>query len=114
MTDENQTQKPPQPEAAKPETATGKADKLAELKRKQEIIANQIKELEAKENAKKRKEETRLKVLVGAAMLSDIDHTAKENPGAADKQKKELKTILNRAIQIKTDREFLQAKGWLN
>ena len=116
MTTENQTgtPQPPQPETAKPETATAKADKLALLKKKQEEIAEQIKKLEAKENSQKRKNENRVKILVGAAMLADINHTTKENPGAGEKQKKELLALLNRAIQSKTDREFLRSQGWLS
>ena len=99
------------PESKKPET---KADKLAALKQKQAQIEAQIKALQAKEGQQKRKEETRLKVLIGAAIMADIEKTTAGNAEAGAKQKKQIKEVLNRAIQRKQEREFLTAHGWLN
>ena len=45
-----------------------KTDRLETLKLRKSQLEEQIKRLEAQEAGKKRKEDTRLKVLVGAAM----------------------------------------------
>jgi hypothetical protein len=97
------------------ENTTGeiKPDRLEALKKRQSEIAAQIKALEQKDNAAKRKAETRLKVLIGAAVLSDIGKTISENAEVGEKQKKELKALLNRAIERKQDREFIKTTGWL-
>lgn len=94
-------------------TAETKPDKLEALKKRQAQIAAQIKALEQKDIAQKRKADTRLKVLIGAAVLADIDKTASENAEAGEKQKKDFKALLNRAIQRQQDREFLTSVGWL-
>lgn len=98
------------PESNKPET---KADKIAALKKRQAQLQKQIDDLQAKADTKKRKEETHLKILIGAALLSDIEKTTAGNAEAGAKQKKAIKEVLNRAIQLKKDREFLQSAGWL-
>ena len=92
---------------------TTKADKIDALKKKQAQIEAQIKALQAKNTAQDRKRDTRLKVLIGAALLADIEKTTSQNAEAGDKQKSELKALLNRAIQRKQEREFLQSTGWL-
>ena len=52
------------------ESVAGKV-KLELLRQKQEKLRAQIAQVEASEKVKARKEDTRLKVLVGAAMLAD-------------------------------------------
>ena len=52
-----------------------------------------------------RREDTRLKVLVGAALLTDVQHHPETRAGIA--------AAINRAITSEKDRQFLQAKGWL-
>jgi large subunit ribosomal protein L7/L12 len=82
-----------------------KPARIDRLKQKKEEIEKQLAELETRERNKTRKEDNRLKVLIGAALLAD----AKIRPElAADIQK-----ILDRAITAKRDRVFLQEKGWL-
>jgi hypothetical protein len=90
-----------------------KTTKIEALKKKQAQIEEQIKALEAKDNAKKRKEETHLKILIGAAMIADVEKTTAGNAEAGAKQKAAIKEVLNRAIQLKKDRDFLTAAGWL-
>ena len=90
-----------------------KIDRLETLKLRKSQLEEQIKRLEAQEAGKKRKEDTRLKVLVGAAMLADLDKLAETDAGAVGKRKEEIRAVLNRAIQRKQDRDFLQAAGWL-
>ena len=103
----------PDSETPKISKPTTKADKIDALKKKQAQIEAQIKALQAKNTAQDRKRDTRLKVLIGAALLADIEKTTAQNAEAGDKQKSELKALLNRAIQRKQEREFLQSTGWL-
>jgi hypothetical protein len=100
-------------QAQQSKTKETPAERIADLKKRQAQIAAQIKALEQKDNAKKREADTRLKVLIGAAVLADIDKTASENAEAGEKQKKDFKDLLNRAIQRQQDIEFLTSVGWL-
>ena len=79
--------------------------RIDRLKAKKEEIEKQLAELEAREKSKARKEDNRLKVLIGAGILAD----AKIRPELAG----EVQKILERAITAKRDRDFLQEKGWL-
>lgn len=82
--------------------ANGKLEKLRERAAK---LKAQIAQQEAAEGARKRKEDTRLKVLVGAAILADTELHPETRAG--------VETVLKRAITAPRDREFLKAKGWL-
>ena len=79
--------------------------KLEALRKKREQIAARIAAEEATLNAKARKEDTRLKVLVGAAILADVALHPETRAG--------VEAILQRAIKAPRDREFLKTKGWL-
>ncbi|MYL85210.1 hypothetical protein GTA51_20110 [Desulfovibrio aerotolerans] len=79
--------------------------KIDRLKQKKEEIEKQLAELEAREKNKTRKEDSRLKILIGAAILADT----KTKPELATA----IQKILDRAITAKRDRLFLQEKGWL-
>jgi len=79
--------------------------KMEELKQRKAKIDQQIAALQKRQAAQERKEDTRLKVLIGAAMLAD----AKLNPSTAAF----VQEIVQRAITASRDREFLQNKGWL-
>ena len=79
--------------------------KLAALLEKQAKINARIAELKAREQGKNRKEDTRLKVVVGAALLAD----ARLHPEIRET----VKTVLTRAVDAPRDVEFLKAKGWL-
>ena len=79
--------------------------RLETLKEKKEKLEEQLKTLEAREKAKERKEDTRLKVLVGAGMLAD----AKIDNSTAFF----VKEILKKSITSERDREFLKRRGWL-
>lgn len=85
-----------------PNTGNGK---LEALRDKAEKLKAQIAELEAKETAKRRKDETRVKVLIGAAFLAD----SKRNP----ETRAVIAAVLERGIIAPKDREFLKAQGWL-
>ena len=82
-----------------------KTDRIETLKQRKAKIEKQLAALEAKEKAKARKEDTRLKVVIGAGLLAD----AKIHPEIL----RAVQKILDRAITAKRDRELLQAKGWL-
>ena len=79
--------------------------KLEALRKKREQIAAQIAEVEAKEKARLRKEDTRLKVLIGAAIIADVSLYPETRAG--------VQSVLKRAITANRDAEFLKGKGWL-
>jgi hypothetical protein len=79
--------------------------KLDALRKKEAEVQARIKATEAVLKYQARKDDTRLKVLVGAALLSDVAHRPETRQG--------LVSVLNRAIVADRDREFLKMKGWL-
>ena len=79
-------------------------EQLEALKQREAQLKAKIAKIEARKVSKERKEDTRLKVLVGAALLADAKlHTATENF---------LRAVLPRAVVAPRDRDFLKAKGW--
>jgi hypothetical protein len=80
-------------------------EKLEALRQRKARLEAQIAATEAVESAKKRKEDTRLKVLVGAAILADVELHPETRAG--------VETVLKRAISATRDRDFLKSKGWL-
>jgi hypothetical protein len=85
--------------------SAGKQSKVEALRAQQAKIAARIAELEAQGKAKARKEDTRLKVVVGAACLADA--------AIHDETRDLVRGILEKAVKAPRDREFLKAKGWL-
>lgn len=83
----------------------GTKEKMEELKRRKAQLDQQIAALKAREMAQVKKEDTRLKVLIGAAMLAD----SKINPQTGVF----VQEVLQRAITEKHDRKFLKSKDWL-
>lgn len=81
------------------------SEKLEALKKREAQLKAKISEIEARTAAQARKEDTRLKVLVGAALLAD----AKLHPATAEF----IRATLARAVTAQRDRDFLQAKGWI-
>jgi alanyl-tRNA synthetase len=81
------------------------ADRLEALKKRKAQLEQQIKNLEQKNAAQQRKEDTRVKVLIGAAFLADT----LKHPEIKDL----IKTVVNRGIQRDKDREILKKAGWL-
>lgn len=79
--------------------------RLDSLKQRAEQLKARIAKIEAKQAAQARKEDTRLKVVVGAALLAD----AKLHPETVNL----LRSVLPRAVTSPRDRDFLKAKGWL-
>ena len=80
-------------------------DKLTALREKQARILAKIEQLENQAKTQARKDDTRLKILIGAAMLAD----AAIHP----ETDKSIRGVLARAITQERDREFLRAKQWL-
>ena len=83
--------------------AKSAADRLKELADRKAAIDQRIQRIERQLAAKARKEDTRLKILVGAAMLAD----AATHPETSEM----LRLVLARAITREMDRQFLQARG---
>ena len=89
----------------KRDTAGGKPDTMAALKAKEAKIRARIAQLQARENAKTRKEDNHLKILLGAAVLADsVKHP---------ETRQTMNAILGRAISKPVDVDFLKSKGWL-
>ncbi len=78
---------------------------LETLRQQQAKLQARIAEIEALEKQRARKEDTRLKVIIGAACLADAAIHADT--------KTRLREILDRGVTAGRDREFLQRKGWL-
>ncbi len=85
---------------------SAKADRLQALQDRANRLKAQIADLEAQNAARRRKEDTRAKVLVGASILADLEHHAENLPL--------LRTILARAITLPRDREFLRTRGLID
>ena len=80
-------------------------EKKETLLKQAEKIKARLAEIEAKEAAEKRKNDTRLKVLVGAAFLADKD----KNP----ETEATIRAVVERGIVNPKDRAFLKSQGWL-
>ena len=79
--------------------------KLEALRKREAEIKAQIAEVEAKEKGRKRKEENRVKILVGAGIIADTEKHPETRAGVV--------SVLERAITAPKDRAFLKTKGWL-
>ncbi len=79
--------------------------KLNALRDRQARILAKIEQLQAVEKKQARKDDTRLKILVGAALLAD----AAIHPQTAQF----IRTVLARAVTADRDREFLKERTWL-
>ena len=80
-------------------------DRTEVLRQRKAKIERQLAELKAQDRAKARKEETRLKVLIGAGIMAH----AKLHPDIIG----HIQKILDVATPSKRDRELLREKGWL-
>lgn len=78
-------------------------NKLETLQEQKAGIEARIAEIEARTKARIRKEDTRLKIIVGAACLADSS--------LRDETQKSLRGILEKAVKAPRDREFLKSKG---
>jgi len=79
--------------------------KLEQLRKKEALLKAQIAAAESAMSAKARKEDTRLKVLIGAAYLNDVEVHPETRTG--------VKAVLQRGITAERDQNFLKEKGWL-
>lgn len=83
-----------------------KPDRLSLLRQREKEIAAKIAGIEQRKKADERKDDTREKILIGAALLAD---TKSGNTAARPM----VNDILKRAIIKDRDKEFLKARGWL-
>lgn len=77
------------------------ADKIAKIEKKIEQERQQLRDLKARETVQKRKDDTRRKILYGAAILSLID-------GLSEEKRSETLDRVHRHIRNAKDREFLK------
>jgi hypothetical protein len=82
-----------------------KLERLIGAYEAQHSAAARIAALEEKHAEQNRKDETRLKVIVGAATLWEAAIKPDARTGVT--------ALLARAVKAPRDREFLKAKGWL-
>jgi hypothetical protein len=82
-----------------------KAQKLEALRQKQDALRARIAKIEAREREAAHKEDIRLKVIVGAAILANVSLHPEARAG--------LVAVLEDAVATSRDREFLKAKNWL-
>jgi len=82
-----------------------KALKLDALRKKQDAIRAKIAKLEAREKAAAHREDTRLKVIVGAAILANASLNPETRAGVV--------AVLDRTVTARRDREFLKSKNLL-
>lgn len=80
-------------------------DKLDSLLQRKAKLEQQIANIETRRKVQERKDDTRLKVLIGAALLAD----SKINP----ETDAFVRTVVEKAITAERDRAFLQSKGWV-
>jgi hypothetical protein len=82
-------------------------EKVETLRQRKAAIEARIAAIEAKENAQRRREETRLRVLIGAAVLAD---SSRHGETLAT-----VKAIVQRAFATGADRDrlFLKSKDWI-
>ena len=80
--------------------------KLDTLRDQAAKIQARIAELERRTKSQSRKEDTRLKVIVGAACLADA--------ALHDETRFRVLGIVEKAVKAPRDREFLKSKGWLS
>jgi hypothetical protein len=79
--------------------------KLEALRRRESELKKRIEQEQQKSNARERKDDTREKVLIGAAFLAD----SRQHP----ETRAAVEMVLKRAITAPRDREFLKTRGWL-
>lgn len=75
-------------------------DRLEKLKAKKQAIENQIKQIENRKNAEKRKIENRRKFLLGSAVLSEME----KNPGF----KRVIDDLMGRFLTREADRALFE------
>jgi hypothetical protein len=79
--------------------------KLVALRERQARIEAKIEQLKNQEEKRARKDDLRLKILFGAALMADA---------ARHRETAEfLRTVLARGITMDRDRQFLKEKKWL-
>ena len=79
--------------------------RLETLLKKKETINARIAAVQAAANAQARRDDTRLKIIVGAAIITDT--------GLHPENRTCLLAMLNRAVKTDRDRDFLKSKGLL-
>jgi len=77
--------------------------KLDQLTKKREELNTQIQALKAKENQKKRKEDTKRKILIGSVVMKMLK--------TGEMPQERLNQLLDKHLEKKADRELFQLKN---
>lgn len=80
--------------------------RLAQFEAQKQQIINQ-------NSVRTKKEETRLKMLIGTGILEDLNNTKDTDIDAYSGKFADLKLILNRTIDNKSHRDFLKQYGYI-
>jgi protein subunit release factor A len=96
---------PESSEAKRLGNEVARLERLVDMYTKQDKQAERIADFEQKHAEQNRKDDTRIKVIVGAAVLSDA--------GLKPETRAAVIVLLGRAVKAPRDREFLKTKGWL-
>jgi hypothetical protein len=89
-------------------------EQLAQIQTRKEQLEAQKQLLLNKDLTRTSKEDTRLKVLIGTAVLADLSDELDNNSSDFSLKKANLKTILDKHIHHKLQREFLQTYGFID
>jgi hypothetical protein len=92
-------------EPTEPTSKPLKSPRLVSLEEKKAALEKQIAALQAREKSRTRKDDTRTKIIVGAAILANIN--------LHPETRARIVPILNKAVTAPRDRELLTARGLL-
>lgn len=81
---------------------------LEELKRKRNQLTARIQAAEAKERGRKKREEDRVKILVGAAVLEQVKNPGKDAPPTITEEG--IFTLMDKFLERTSDREAVLGK----
>jgi hypothetical protein len=79
--------------------------KLAALRDRQARLQARIERLENENKKQARKDDTHLKILIGATLLADAAHYSETDEF--------IRLVLSRGAFAARDREFLKKQGWI-
>lgn len=82
------------------------ADKLQKLNEQKAALEKRIAAEEAKKNVQDRKDDTRAKIIIGGAVIADMQLHPETRRGVME--------VLNRAVTKPRDRELLERRGLLD
>ena len=93
-------------EITKPQKPLSSGDKLQKLLADKAALEKKIAAEQSKKNAQDRKDDTRAKIIIGGAVIADMQLHPETRGGVMD--------VLKRAVTKDRDRELLKRRGLLD